>query len=165
VFTLNPQSLVSFFEYRSLLTPQQQAADLVLFWLFASFSDSQCVAANYCDICCVSLAAADAFATSRHTKMQCLQSHSARCSIPSITSNKQSVSPCCRPAQQQHCSTVLLPAAAINQARRAVTAAAAKSSPKGKDSAASGKGFGPAKPQKVVDEGCPCGSNQYYKVS
>jgi hypothetical protein len=55
---------------------------------------------------------------------------------------------------------VLLPAAAVNQARRAVTAAAAKS----KGGAAAGKGFGPAKPQKVVDEGCPCGSNQYYKV-
>ncbi|WIA28500.1 hypothetical protein OEZ86_011043 [Tetradesmus obliquus] len=42
-------------------------------------------------------------------------------------------------------------------------AAAAKSSAKGKSGAAAGKGFGPAKPQKVLDEGCPCGSGQFYK--
>jgi hypothetical protein len=60
---------------------------------------------------------------------------------------------------------MLLPAASVSQlARRAVAAAAAKSSSKGKSGAVAGKGFGPAKPTKVLDEGCPCGSGQFYKV-
>eukprot|EP00882_Tetradesmus_deserticola_P025124 GHRQ01027580.1.p1 GENE.GHRQ01027580.1~~GHRQ01027580.1.p1 ORF type:complete len:122 (-),score=34.66 GHRQ01027580.1:716-1054(-) len=97
--------------------------------------------------------------------MHCLHSQAKLySSTTSSSSNKQSLAPCGRPAPQYPCSALPLPAAGVSQARHAVTAAAAKSGPKGKSGAATGKGFGAAKPQKVVEEGCPCGSNQYYKV-
>jgi hypothetical protein len=62
-----------------------------------------------------------------------------------------------RPLAFQAASQVALPTPCQQAPRRSLVVAAAKG-------ATANKGFG-ARKQKVLKDGCPCGSNLYYKVS